>query len=139
MALGKKWNVLRERLDSCDYGVDQLLLGTILFTLLFFLLPTVVVYYVLFCAARMVVVTVQILLKSCLAFLNHFPLFALMLYVKDPFRLPGGVQFSIVPDGKIITTKAAILRKLSRVGASASSPSRRRSPWKVVYLHVQVP
>ena len=38
---GKKRNVLRHRIDSCDYDLDQLLLGTILFTLLFFLLPTV--------------------------------------------------------------------------------------------------
>jgi hypothetical protein len=46
---GRKYNVLRNRVDSCDYDVDQLLLGTILFTVLFFLLPTVVVYYLLFC------------------------------------------------------------------------------------------
>lgn len=46
--VGKKYNVLRDRLDSCDYDLDQLLLGTILFTLLFFLFPTVLVYYVLF-------------------------------------------------------------------------------------------
>ena len=45
---GKKYNVLRDRLDSCDYDLDQLLLGTILFTLLFFLIPTVIVYYMLF-------------------------------------------------------------------------------------------
>ncbi|KAI4153662.1 MAG: hypothetical protein LQ340_002186, partial [Diploschistes diacapsis] len=31
---GKKHNVLRNRIDSCDYDLDQLLLGTILFTLL---------------------------------------------------------------------------------------------------------
>jgi hypothetical protein len=47
---GKKFNVLRNRLDSTDYDLDQLLLGTILFTVLFFLFPTVIVYYVLFCS-----------------------------------------------------------------------------------------
>jgi len=50
--LGKKYNVLRDRLDSCDYKLDQLMLGTILFTLLFFLIPTVIVYYVLFVYVR---------------------------------------------------------------------------------------
>lgn len=40
--------MLRDRLDSCEYDLDQLLLGTIFFTMLFFLMPTVVVYYVLF-------------------------------------------------------------------------------------------
>eukprot|EP00960_Hanusia_phi_P023961 706645-Hanusia_phi.AAC.1 len=31
---GKKKNVLRGRIDACDYSLDQLLLGTMLFTLL---------------------------------------------------------------------------------------------------------
>ena len=48
--IGKKWNTLRNRIDSCDYDLDQLLLGTILFTLLTFLFPTVVVYYATFAA-----------------------------------------------------------------------------------------
>lgn len=45
---GKKNNVLRRRIDSCDYSLDQLLLGTMLFTLLAFLFPTTFVYYLLF-------------------------------------------------------------------------------------------
>lgn len=45
---GKKKNVLRNRIDSCDYDLDQLLLGTSLFTLLTFLFPTVFVYYLTF-------------------------------------------------------------------------------------------
>ncbi|KAM0324791.1 hypothetical protein ACHAQA_007757 [Verticillium albo-atrum] len=51
---GKKQNILRNRIDSCDYDLDQLLVGTILFTLLFFLLPTVVVFYLNFAVARMI-------------------------------------------------------------------------------------
>src|SRR5258708_4499085 len=46
--LGKRRNVLRNRTDSWDYDMDQLLLGTILFTLVTFLFPTVIVYYLLF-------------------------------------------------------------------------------------------
>lgn len=42
---GKRVNVLRNRVDSVEYSVDQLLLGSILFTLFSFLFPTVVVYY----------------------------------------------------------------------------------------------
>ena len=45
---GQKKNILRNRVDSCDYSVEQLLLGTLLFTLIFLLLPTVAVYYVVF-------------------------------------------------------------------------------------------
>lgn len=86
---GKKRNVLRNRIDSCDYDLDQLLLGTILFTLLFFLLPTVAVFYATFAGARMAIIALKAALDTWLACLNHFPLFALMLRVKDSRRLPG--------------------------------------------------
>jgi phosphatidylinositol glycan class Q protein len=86
---GKKRNVLRNRIDSCDYSLDQLLLGTILFTLLFFLLPTVFVFYLLFASARVATIGLKAALEIGLACLNHFPLFALMLRMKDSRRLPG--------------------------------------------------
>lgn len=86
---GKKYNVLRNRVDSCDYDLDQLLVGTILFTLLSFLLPTVVVFYLNFAVARMAIISLKAVFDTMLSCLNHFPLFALMLRVKDPRRLPG--------------------------------------------------
>lgn len=94
---GKKRNVLRNRIDSCDYDLDQLLLGTILFTLLFFLLPTIIVFYLTFASARMIIISLKATLDTCLAFLNHFPLFAVMLRVKDPGRLPGETLQSLDP------------------------------------------
>ncbi|TGZ84269.1 Gpi1-domain-containing protein [Ascodesmis nigricans] len=92
---GKKRNVLRNRIDACDYGLDQLLVGSVLFTLLIFLLPTVLVFYILFATARTAIISLKASLETCLAFLNHFPLFALMLRVKDPQRLPGGIRFEL--------------------------------------------
>ncbi|KAF4508480.1 hypothetical protein G6O67_004851 [Ophiocordyceps sinensis] len=92
---GKKHNVLRNRIDSCDYDLDQLLVGTIFFTLLFFLLPTVVVFYLNFAIARMVIISMKAGFDTLLSCLNHFPLFALMLRVKDPRRLPGGIRFEL--------------------------------------------
>jgi phosphatidylinositol glycan class Q protein len=95
---GKKRNVLRNRIDSCDYDLDQLLLGTILFTLLFFLLPTVFVFYLTFASARMAIISLKATLDTMLAFLNHFPLFALMLRIKDSRRLPGMPSLIFIPD-----------------------------------------
>lgn len=104
-SIGKRYNTLRNRTDTWDYDVDQLLLGTILFTLAAHLFPTILVYYTLFALVRSftrhcTVLTVLdqvrlgiiVLYASCetlLAFMNHFPLFALMLRAKDPQRLPG--------------------------------------------------
>ncbi|KAG8904001.1 phosphatidylinositol N-acetylglucosaminyltransferase subunit gpi1 [Tulasnella sp. 403] len=90
---GKRRNVLRNRTDSWDYDLDQLLLGTILFTLITFLFPTILVYYTLFAFTRVIIIGIHATLETCMAFMNHFPLFAMMLRLKDPRRLPGGVYF----------------------------------------------
>jgi phosphatidylinositol glycan class Q protein len=92
---GKKRNILRNRIDSCDYDLDQLLLGTILFTLQFFLLPTVFVFYLTFASARVGVIALKAGLEIGLACLNHFPLFAVMLRLKDSRRLPGECSWSL--------------------------------------------
>ncbi|KAF8871005.1 N-acetylglucosaminyl transferase component-domain-containing protein [Mucidula mucida] len=92
---GKRYNVLRNRTDTWEYDLDQLLFGTILFTLVAFLFPTVLAYYSLFALMRLAIILLQACLEMQLAFMNHFPLFALMLRAKDPWRLPGGIYFSI--------------------------------------------
>ncbi|KAK3700209.1 pig-Q [Vermiconidia calcicola] len=114
---GKKRNVLRNRIDSCDYDLDQLLLGTILFTLLFFLLPTVAVFYATFAGARIVIIVLKAALDTWLACLNHFPLFALMLRLKDSRRLPGGIRFELQD------TPSALLSSNTRSGQPHPSQS----------------
>lgn len=42
------------------------------------------------------------LLEGQLAFLNHFPLFAVMLRLKDSKRLPGGLTFELVNDETLV-------------------------------------
>ncbi len=55
LLIGKKRNVLKQRVDSYSYDVDQLLLGTLLFTVIFFLIPTTFMYYLYFALVRFVV------------------------------------------------------------------------------------
>ncbi|XP_077238347.1 N-acetylglucosaminyl transferase component family protein / Gpi1 family protein isoform X2 [Tasmannia lanceolata] len=45
---GRKWNPLRQRLDSYDYSVGQHVVGSLLFTPLLLLLPTTSVFYIFF-------------------------------------------------------------------------------------------
>lgn len=92
---GKKRNVLRNRVDSSSYDLDQLLMGTILFMSLIFLLPTVLVFYLTFAGCRLAIILVNAGMESCLACLNHFPLFAILLRIKDFKRVPGGISFEI--------------------------------------------
>lgn len=100
---GKKYNVLKNRVDSNDYEFDQLMVGIILFTVMLYLLPTVFAFYLAFSIARLVAMVFTSLLKLTLICLNHLPLVVLLLKLKNEERLPAGVvleygdrnQFSI--------------------------------------------
>ncbi|KAJ2459831.1 pig-Q [Coemansia sp. RSA 2424] len=92
---GRKHNVLRNRIDSCDYDLAQLLTGTILFTLLTYLFPTVLVYYATFAGRRVAVIMAQGLFEILLGILNHCPIFYVMLRLRDPQMFPGGVSYSV--------------------------------------------
>ncbi|XP_062388663.1 phosphatidylinositol N-acetylglucosaminyltransferase subunit Q [Sardina pilchardus] len=93
---GKKWNVLRQRVDSCSYDLDQLFIGTLLFTILFFLLPTTALYYLVFTLLRLVVVLFQGLIHLSVDLINSFPLLAMGLRVCRPYRLAEGVKFRVL-------------------------------------------
>lgn len=86
---GKKWNFLRSRVDSVEYDVDRLFIGTLLFTILLFLFPTVLLYYIVFTSLRLLVLIAQSFLYGVVALLNSFPFFGLWLYFLRPERLPG--------------------------------------------------
>lgn len=89
---GKKRNVLRNRVDNNVFELDELLLGTLFFIILVFLAPTVLAFYYSFTAFRLTTIFIQIGIESVIALLNHFPLFALLLRLKDPRRIPGGIS-----------------------------------------------
>ncbi|XP_037544375.1 phosphatidylinositol N-acetylglucosaminyltransferase subunit Q isoform X2 [Nematolebias whitei] len=95
---GKKWNVLRQRVDSCSYDLDQLFIGTLLFTVLLFLLPTTALYYLVFTLLRLVVVLFQGVLHLSVDFINSFPLYSMVLRVFQPYRLAEGVKFRVLCD-----------------------------------------
>ncbi|XP_068192165.1 phosphatidylinositol N-acetylglucosaminyltransferase subunit Q [Antennarius striatus] len=93
---GKKWNVLRQRVDSCSYDLDQLFIGMLLFTILLFLLPTTALYYLVFTLLRLLVVLLQGVLHLSVDFINSFPLFAIGLRVCRSYRLAEGVKFRVL-------------------------------------------
>lgn len=86
---GKRWNVLRQRTDSYQYEIDQLFLGTVLFTLSIFLMPTTMSYAGLFSALHLALWLVRRAVDGAVKALNAFPLFEVMLRLKEPSRLPG--------------------------------------------------
>lgn len=92
---GRKYNTLRDRIDSIDnegaLEVDQLLLGTVLFMILVYLLPTTFAFYLMFSIVNLMILNVFNIVQLALAFINFTPLFVILLKFKNSSRLQGGV------------------------------------------------
>ncbi|XP_063170795.1 phosphatidylinositol N-acetylglucosaminyltransferase subunit Q [Candoia aspera] len=93
---GKKWNVLRQRVDSCSYDLDQLFIGTLLFTILLFLLPTTALYYLVFTLLRLLVVLVQGIIHLLVDLINSLPFYSVVLRLCRGYRLASGVKFRVL-------------------------------------------
>ena len=68
--MGRKYNVLKNRIDSCDYNASQLLLGTVLFTILLFLLPTTSMFYFILLLLKLMSSSVQLSIKASMILIN---------------------------------------------------------------------
>jgi hypothetical protein len=110
---GKKSNILRGRVDSNDYDVAQLLLGTLLFTVVFFLFPTTLVYYAFFSSVWLCILLVRACLWGLITLLNNLSLFTALSTALAPRTVPSGVHLSLLrAEGRIlerITTSRALL------------------------------
>ena len=73
--MGRKYNVLKKRIDLCHYDASQLLLGTILFTILLFLLPTTGMYYFILLLLRLSSGSLQVAIKIAIIMINKIFLF----------------------------------------------------------------
>jgi len=95
---GKKRNVLKKRIDSQDYNIDQLLLGTLLFCVLVFLLPTSLIYWLLFMIDRVALLAFHTVAGVAIVFIRSFPLVQLSMKLQFVFTgssLFTGAQFTI--------------------------------------------
>ncbi|GAA6000804.1 phosphatidylinositol N-acetylglucosaminyltransferase [Rhodotorula paludigena] len=130
---GRKYNPLRSRVEPATYDVDALLLGTILFVTLSFVFPTLAAFYLAFASSRLLILAVETALLIGVAALNAFPLFALLLRLKSPGRLPGGVVLKAVdksqewPAPHLVLTNqplsfGTLLSSLARIFGDLFSP-----------------
>lgn len=93
---GKKWNVLRQRVDSAIYDADQLFVGTLLFTVLLFLLPTIGLYYVVFTLLRLLVLIGQGIVGKVRSLFNRLPVWSVWLWLVRSKSLTDGAIFEVV-------------------------------------------
>ncbi|XP_064610825.1 phosphatidylinositol N-acetylglucosaminyltransferase subunit Q-like [Liolophura sinensis] len=95
---GKKWNVLRRRVDSAPYDVDQLFVGTLLFTILLFLLPTTALYYVVFLGLRLLLLSLTGVVSRTVSLINSLPVYGLLLRLFRSNRVTGDIMLTVLPN-----------------------------------------
>ncbi|CAM9877687.1 unnamed protein product, partial [Ectocarpus fasciculatus] len=152
---GRKRNVLRCRVDTCMYDACQLLLGTLVFTVLSFLTPTISVYYTFFCIVQAVAVGVQAVLTCMFVLINELPVYRFLLLLTSPERLLSGFQLQVLdaalppsssaaPGGRDSTGSLFNLgggKKADGGGASSSVGAGGPSQWEgganMVYFQLQ--
>lgn len=93
---GQKWNTLRSRADTCEFELDQLLLGTLLFAIHFFLFPNIFGFYIFFVVIWAQVVLLQLSVAILLVLVNHFPIYPIVLLLMEPGRVCGGISFTVL-------------------------------------------
>ena len=90
----RRYNALARRLDTAAYDTEQLLLATLLFTVLAFLFPTVCAYYALASALRLLALAAPHAALDAMAHvLAEFPWLELGQRLTGRGRPPLGVRF----------------------------------------------
>ncbi|XP_057982653.1 uncharacterized protein LOC131167786 [Malania oleifera] len=93
---GRKWNPLRQRLDSYDYTVEQHIVGSLLFTLLLLLLPTTSVFYIFLAIMNTSFSVICILIEVTISIIHATPYIEIFIWLVRPKRFPSGIWFEIL-------------------------------------------
>jgi hypothetical protein len=70
---GQKQNILRNRVDTCEYDREQLLIAMILFTIAVFVWPSLCAYYLLLVMVRVMILLLVFVPWQCVFILKEFP------------------------------------------------------------------
>lgn len=124
---GYKRNILRKRVDLCQYDRGQLILGTVIFTILFFLFPTFTAFYIFFTLLKIVTVLVQAAAWSILIGIKEFPLLPLVLRMVEPDVMTDGVSFTIEGNFRSLGAGASSSSAVSAPASQVSPPTMKRS------------
>ncbi|KAL2557920.1 N-acetylglucosaminyl transferase component family protein/Gpi1 family protein [Forsythia ovata] len=93
---GRKWNSLRQRLDSYDYSVEQHVVGSLLFTLLLLLLPTTSAFYIFFTILKTAVSFICMVVEVAISLIHVTPYAKIFLWSVRKKRFPSGIWFEIL-------------------------------------------
>lgn len=84
---GKKYNILKLRVDGHEFDIEQLILGTVFLSLVVFMLPTVFVFYLSFLLLWLAVLLLQLILRAGVSIFSFFPVYLYLMSASIPSRI----------------------------------------------------
>lgn len=92
---GKKWNILKLRVDTNYYTNEEVILGTILFTILIFLYPTVLVLFLVFGIIYVVIRRIIYFLSLLKEIILYAPFYILLLRNSQNGYISKGIRLTV--------------------------------------------
>ncbi|TXG55787.1 hypothetical protein EZV62_017100 [Acer yangbiense] len=134
---GRKWNPLRQRLDSYDYTVKQHIVGSLVFTPLLLLLPTTSVFYIFFTMNNLSIILICILIEVTISVIHATPYIDILLWLVRRRRFPSGIWFEInsCHSKSIHSPNGVCLEKISSKNSLQEDNPSGRSNVLVSILH----
>uniref|UniRef100_K3X368 Phosphatidylinositol N-acetylglucosaminyltransferase subunit Q n=1 Tax=Globisporangium ultimum (strain ATCC 200006 / CBS 805.95 / DAOM BR144) TaxID=431595 RepID=K3X368_GLOUD len=133
--LGKKNNVLRKRVDSCEYDVSQLLLGTLLFTILFFVVTTNMVFFLYFGLVRLSIFVTHAALWLPIVGLRTLPIASMVYWWWRPSFFVAAVRLESCPDLQQATAKLDLFDVGTGVKRPADDADAQQQIAEIVARH----
>ncbi|KAF7061202.1 hypothetical protein CFC21_067916 [Triticum aestivum] len=127
---GRKWNPLRQRLDSYDYTVEQHVVGSLLFTPVLLLLPTASIFYIFFSILSSTIICLCIVLETAICIIHSTPYAAVILWVTRRQRFPAGLMFLPMSSSSVSTDDDAL-----SVEYHSTSLSGERETDEPIHVH----
>ncbi|ETW43961.1 hypothetical protein PFNF135_01560 [Plasmodium falciparum NF135/5.C10] len=97
---GKKWNILKLRVDTNYYSNEEVLLGTILFTILIFLYPTIFVLVLVFGLIYLIINRIIYLLCVMEKIILYTPFYIFFIQPNCNKYISKGFKFTIYEVGE---------------------------------------
>ncbi|EUD68504.1 hypothetical protein C922_00900 [Plasmodium inui San Antonio 1] len=92
---GKKWNILKLRVDTNYYTNEEVILGTVLFTILIFLYPSVFVLFLVFGIIYLVISRIIYCLSLLKEIILYAPFYILLLSDSQNGYISKGIKFTV--------------------------------------------
>lgn len=109
-------------MDSFECTVEQVVVGSLLFTLLLLLLPTTWAYYSLCVMAYSGIAAARVALQLGGAAVRAFPFYSLAVWAVVPGAFPVAVSFQVTSEGQVVGARNGLA-----LPAGSQSDRRRRS------------